>query len=81
MEKISKGTIIRTAVLFLALANHALTIVGYSPLPIDDVLIEQIVALGFDTVASVIAWWKDNDFSKRARTAKAIARSMGGEEK
>lgn len=80
MEKITKGTIVRTVVLFLALGNHALTIAGHSPLPFDDVMIEQIIAFGFDTVASIVAWWKDNDFTKRSRTMKAIARSIGGEE-
>lgn len=80
MEKISKGTIIRTVVLLLALVNHALTIAGHSPLPFDDVMIEQIAAFIFDAVASLVAWWKDQDFTKKARTMKAIAKSIGKEE-
>lgn len=64
--KISKGTWIRTAVLFLALINHFLTVLGKNPLPFDDAMVEQMVAFGFDTVAATIAWWKNNSFTQKA---------------
>lgn len=64
--KISKGTWIRTIVLFAALLNHFLTILGKSPLPFDDLLIEQFAAFVFDAVAGLIAWWKNNSFTKKA---------------
>ena len=73
--KISKGTIIRTLVLILAFVNHALTIAGKNPLPFDDAMIEQVVAFGFDFVASMAAWWKNNSFTKEAIESDAIMKS------
>lgn len=69
--KISKGTWIRTAVLFLALINHFLTVVGKNPLPIDDVMAEQLFAFVFDAAAGIVAWWKNNSFTKKAIEADA----------
>lgn len=71
-NKISKGTIIRTACLFLTLANALLAMFGKSPLPIDDVMIEQTVSAVFIFAASIAAWWKNNSFTKTAREADAI---------
>lgn len=79
--KISKGTWIRTAVLFLALINHFLTVLGKAPLPFDDVMVEQFVAFGFDAVAGIIAWWKNNSFTKKARKADAVLRDEERDEK
>lgn len=61
--KISKGTIIRTACLVLAIVNSALAIWGKSPLPIDDAMLEQVISFVFTTVASLVTWWKNNSFT------------------
>jgi SPP1 family holin len=68
MVKISKGTIIRTAVLVLAIVNNLLALFNKSPLPIEDETVEEVVAFIFTTGASLVAWWKNNSF-----TAEAIA--------
>jgi SPP1 family holin len=62
----SKGTIIRTVVLIFALANQGLTIAGISPLPFEEAEVEQFVSLIITVVASLTAWWKDNDVTKNA---------------
>jgi SPP1 family holin len=64
--KVSKGTIIRTACLVLALLNTALALFGKSPLPIEDAMIEQVVTFGFTAAASLTAWWKNNSFTTPA---------------
>ena len=64
--KISKGTIIRTLCLVLAILNNALAIAGKSPLPIDDAMVEMVVSFTFTTAASIAAWWKNNDFTAEA---------------
>ncbi len=70
--KVTKGTIIRTACLVLALANTALALFGKSPLPIEDAMIENVVVFAFDVAASVAAWWKNNSFTMPAIKADKV---------
>lgn len=67
--KITKGTIIRTVVLLLALINQVLTICGVSPIPIDDETATNVISTLWTVVASVIAWWKNNSFTDDAISA------------
>ena len=64
--KISKGTIIRTACLVLAIINNALAIAGKSPLPISNETLTEVISFAFTTVASMVAWWKNNSFTQKA---------------
>lgn len=64
---ITPGTVARTLILFLALLNHLLTVSGYNPIPFSEEGIEQFFAFGFDAVAAIIAWWKNNSFTFAAR--------------
>ncbi len=63
---ISKGTIIRTVLLALALINQILTATGHSIIPISDEQVTEFISLGFTIAASVVAWWKNNSFSEAA---------------
>ena len=67
--KITKGTLIRTVILLLALVNQVLSICGVSPIPIDDDTATNIISTLWTAVASVIAWWKNNSFTQDAITA------------
>lgn len=64
--KISTGTIIRTICLALALINQVLSATGHSVLPIEDAQVEQVVTLVCTIAASLVAWWKNNSFTKDA---------------
>ena len=66
---ISAGTITRTAVLLLALTNQMLSAMGKSPLPIESTTVEQLVTAGITTIAALVAWWKNNSFTKEAIAA------------
>ena len=80
MEKVSKGTIIRTACLVLAIVNNALAIAGKSPLPIDDAMIEMVVSFVFTTAASFAGYWKNNSWTKPAiRADEVLADLKAGE--
>lgn len=68
---ISKGTIARTILLAIGLINLALTATGNSPLPFDSEDVNMTVSVIFDIIVSIVAWWKDNDFTVRARLLKA----------
>ena len=66
---ITAGTIARTAVLLLALTNQMLSAMGKSPLPIESTTVEQLVTAGITTIAALVAWWKNNTFTKEAIAA------------
>lgn len=68
---ISKGTIIRTVCLVLAIINNALAIWGKSPLPIDDEMVAEVISFAFTVAAALAAWWKNNSFTKPAIEADA----------
>ena len=51
-NKISAGTIARTAVLLLALTNQILSACGKPVLPIESQTVEQLVTAGITTVAA-----------------------------
>ena len=61
---ISAGTIARTACLLLALTNQILSACGKPVLPIESATVEQLVTAGITTVAALIAWWKNNSFTR-----------------
>lgn len=64
--KVSKGTIVRTALLLLAIINNLLAIFGKAPLPITNEQLELIVSTIITVVMAVINWWKNNSFTKAA---------------
>ena len=66
---ITAGTIARTAVLLLARTNQMLSAMGKSPLPIESTTVEQLVTAGITTIAALVAWWKNNSFTKEAIAA------------
>ncbi|MBD2847906.1 phage holin [Paenibacillus sp. IB182496] len=64
------GTIVRTALLVLALVNQVLVISGKSPVPIKDEDVEMTVTTVATIITSVWAWWKNNYVSKRGQAQK-----------
>lgn len=65
-HKVTAGTIVRTAVLALALVNQCLSMSGHSPLPIQDEQVEVVVTNTWTVVAAVLAWWKNNSLTQAA---------------
>lgn len=61
------GTIARTIILMLALANQVLTTFGYSAIPIHDSEIQNLISLTLTLIMSLITWWKNNSFTKTAK--------------
>lgn len=67
--KITKGTLIRTVVLLLALVNQILAICGVSPLNIADDDVSTVISTVWTIVSAVVAWWKNNSFTQDAISA------------
>lgn len=62
----SQGTWVRTIVLALALINQVLTMNGRGPIEVADEDVNMLVSTIFTIVASIVAWWKNNSFTKAA---------------
>lgn len=71
---ITSGTIARTIILVLALANQILTATGHSVINISDESINTLISTGFTIVTAVIAWWKNNSFTQSALKADEVMR-------
>lgn len=81
--KVSKETIVRTVVLFVALLNTVLNACGKNPLPFSDDEVYTGVSAVVATVAAIWAWWKNNSFTSAAVKADEvlkIEKAEGGTE-
>ena len=65
-KKITPDTIARTIILFIALVNMVLTMLGKNPLPFADDDIYTAVTIIATLVAAAWAWWKNNSFTTNA---------------
>ena len=79
-NNITAGTIARTIVLILALANQVLVMCGKQVLNIADDDIYQIVSIVFTIGASAVAWWKNNSFSQAAINADKFLKKQNEKE-
>ena len=79
-NNITAGTIARTIVLLLALANQVLVMCGKQVLNIADDDIYQIVSIVFTIGASAVAWWKNNSFSQAAINADKFLKKQNEKE-
>lgn len=74
--KISADTIARTIVLFLAILNQILAILGKNRLEIAESDIYQIVTLIFTIGSAIWAWWKNNSFTQSALKADEFMKEL-----
>lgn len=74
--KISADTIARTIVLFIAILNQILAILGKNRLEIAESDVYQIVTLIFTIGSAVWAWWKNNSFTQNALKADEFMKEL-----
>ena len=72
---ITKGTLMRTILLVLALINQILAVFGKSPIPIDDDTLTNFISTAWTVIASLIAWWKNNSFTDKAIKADEVLKN------
>lgn len=68
----------RTVILFLALVNQILAILGKEQIPFAENDIYQICSLIATFVSAIWAWWKNNSFSESAQAGDTTMKSMEG---
>lgn len=69
-------TIARTVVLFIALINQFLLMTGKNPIPYSDSAIYEVISYLFTGVAAIVAWWKNNSFTKEALEADEVLKEL-----
>ena len=80
--KVDAGTIARTIVLGLGLVNMIIAQLGYVPLDIADNQIYQAVSDLVVIGGAILAWWKNNPFTKNAKIAQEKLKELkAGESK
>ena len=72
IKGVSVQTWIRTAVLLLALISQLCVILGKRSEAIDIERWQEYVTYIFTVGASIVAWWKNNSFTKNAQTADKV---------
>ena len=80
-QNVSKGTILRTVVLLIALVNQFLTICGWNPLPFSEDAVYEGASLVWTAGASLWAWWKNNSFTPEAIAADKMKDELKAGEK
>lgn len=75
LRSISKGAIIRTAVLLLALVNTSLQLAGFDVLPFAEADVETAITVVLNVGAALVTWYKNQSFTKEAQKADAIMKS------
>lgn len=76
LEGVTSETWARTIVLFLALVNQILAILGKGQIEIAENDIYQICTLVFTTVSTLWAWWKNNSFSQSAQDGDKVMKAL-----
>ena len=72
--KIEAGTIARTIVLVIALANQVCVIMGWTPLDVSEDAVYQLCSLAATVGASLWGFWKNNSFTRAAIAADLVLR-------
>lgn len=72
----TKETLIRTIVLIYALVNQILIFNGHSILPIGEEQLTELVGVAFVVVTALVAWWKNNSFTKEAIKADEYLKEL-----
>lgn len=73
---VKADTIARTICLALALINQLLSVSGHAVLPIEDAQVEVLVSTIITIVCSLVAWWKNNSFTKAAIIGDNVMRDI-----
>lgn len=76
-----KETIIRTAVLALALLNQCMTAAGKPIIQVNEGEVNELISICFTVCTAIIAWWKNNSFTAEAIEADKYLAELRGQVK
>ena len=75
-EGVAPETWARTIVLFIALINQILAILGKGKLEIAESDIYQLASLIFTIITALRAWWKNNSYSLSAQAGDEVMKLL-----
>lgn len=78
--KISKGTIIRTILLIIAMINMGLQHFGYDIIKVDETSITSIVEYGIEIAIIIVGFWKNNSYTEKAKMADNFLKKLKEED-
>ena len=69
---VKANTIARTIVLFIALANQVMMVMGWTPIEVEEESVYTLISTIVTILAALWAWWKNNSFTKAALKADEV---------
>lgn len=76
LKTVTPDTWARSVCLLVALINQVLAMVGKNILPFAENDIYQFVSIVATIVTSIVAWWKNNSFTKNAQKADKYMKAL-----
>lgn len=76
--KVSKATIVRTAMLVIAIVNIVLEKCGVDIIKADENTVLKVIESSAELLAVLAAWWYNNSFSEKALKAQKYLESLRG---
>lgn len=80
-QKEKTKAIAALVVLILTLVNSGLQLAGVDTIPINNEKVELGITMGATAIASVYAWWKNQNFTKEAAQAQEVLKELKDERK
>ena len=74
--KISKGTIVRTVLLLIAIVNMGLQHFGIDVIKVDESEIASLVEYIIQIAIIVVGFWKNNSYTQKAIKADELLKRM-----
>lgn len=74
--KISKGTIVRTILLLVAIVNMGLQHFGIDIIKVDEESVASIVEYAIQIAIIVVGFWKNNSYTEKAIKADEFLESL-----
>lgn len=71
---------VRLLLFAIPLANAALAMAGMSPLPFDEAELEANISMVVGFIFGIVAWWKNNNVTKKAVLKKEATEGKTEEE-
>lgn len=76
-----QSAIVRLVALVILMLNQALITLGYNPLPFSDEQIYEGVSIVAVAVATIYAWWKNNNVTPEALAGQGEIERLKGARK
>ncbi|WP_406621780.1 phage holin [Bacillus atrophaeus] len=79
VKNLDRGTVIRTVLLFIALANQLLVMFGKTAIPIDEAQLNHLAdvlytagSAVFTLAMALVAWFKNNYVTSKGKAQKTV---------